>query len=171
MTPLVPLGPPPWLEIARTYEGLKEIPGRRHNPAIVRMWELIKAPFRDDETPWCAAFVGACLEEAGYQSTRSAAARSYETYRHALEIPCVGAIAVFWRGSPKSWSGHVGFVEGQDAAGNLMIRGGNQGNASNVRPFSRRRLLTCRWPGIAPHPQRFNLPVLSSDGRLSENEV
>lgn len=69
---------PVWLRIARGYLGQREIVGRKHNPLILRWWQRIRAPFTDDETPWCAGFVGGVLEEAGIKSSRSAAARSYE---------------------------------------------------------------------------------------------
>jgi hypothetical protein len=35
---------------------------------------------------------------------------------------------------------------GEDAAGNLLILGGNQGDAVNVRAFPRARVLAYRWP-------------------------
>ena len=68
----------PWFDAAQKYLGLKEIKGSKHAPLIVQMWARIKlAGIKDDETPWCAAFVGSCLEEVGIQSSRSAAALSY----------------------------------------------------------------------------------------------
>jgi hypothetical protein len=48
-----------------------EIKGPRHNPLILQFWKGIKrGGIKDDETPWCAAFVGAMLERAGIKSTR-----------------------------------------------------------------------------------------------------
>jgi hypothetical protein len=49
---------PRWLAEARRHLGVREIAGRKHNPLILRWWTLIRAPFTDDETPWCAGFVG-----------------------------------------------------------------------------------------------------------------
>lgn len=162
---------PKWIDIARKYIGLTEISGKRHNATILSWWDRLKLPFTDDETPWCAGFVGGVLEEAGKASTRSAAARSYLKYGLELSKPCYGAIVIFWRGSPSGWSGHVGFVVGQDQRGNLMVLGGNQGNAVNIKAFGRNRVLGYRWPGIAPYPERYDLPVLNSDGSLSQNEA
>ena len=48
---------PSWLKIARSYEGLKEIPGPRHNQTIIRWLGKLKAWWSDDETPWCGVFV------------------------------------------------------------------------------------------------------------------
>src|SRR5689334_8732913 len=116
---------PAWIAKALCYVGVREIPGPRHNPTIVSWWSRIGAFFRDDETPWCAAFVGGVLEEVGITSSRSAAARSYLQWGVKLPAPAMGAIVVFWRGSANGWSGHVGFVVGKDQHGNLMVLGGN----------------------------------------------
>ena len=78
---------------------------------------------------------------------------------------------MFWRGSPSSANGHVGFVVGEDQHGNLMVLGGNQGDEVNIKPFSPSRVLAYRWPGIWPASERFTLPVLNSDGRPSQNEA
>ena len=67
-----PIAEPLWLTIAREYIGVKEIAGTKHNPVIIQMWQRVMLPFKDDETPWCAGFVGSCLERAGIRSTRSA---------------------------------------------------------------------------------------------------
>lgn len=163
---------PVWLQHARKDLGLAEIPGPKHNSRIVAFWESVKIHFRDDETPWCGAFVGAKLAQAGYPiNPRGASARSWANYGTPIDRPCVGAIVVFWRGSRNGSSGHVGFVVGVDQNGNLMVLGGNQGNRVSIAPFSRDRVLAYRWPGHTPDPSRYMLPVLNSDGKLSQNEA
>jgi len=122
----------PWMDAARRYIGAKEVKGARHNPDIVAMWRATGLPYNDDETPWCAAFVGACLEQAGIPSTRKANARSYLDWGIPINRPAVGAVVVYWRGDRNGWSGHVGFVEGVDERGNILTLGGNQGDAVNV---------------------------------------
>lgn len=70
-----------WVAEARRYIGLTEIEGPQHNSEIVAMWKAIKrGGIKDDETPWCAAFVGACLERVGIASTRFEGARSYASW-------------------------------------------------------------------------------------------
>ena len=134
------------------------------------MWEAIRAPFRDDETSWCAAFVGSVLEETGITSTRSAAARSYIKWGIAC-AQRLGAIVVFSRPG-SSWSGHVGFVVGRDAVGRVMVLGGNQGDAVTISPFETARVLGYRWPAGEPFPtDTVDLPVLASGGRSSTNEA
>lgn len=162
---------PRWLVEARKHVGLREIAGRRHNPSILRWWMLIHAPFSDDETPWCAGYLGGVLESVGIRSTRSALARSYERYGVGLPRAALGSIAVFWRGSPRSGSGHVGFVIGEDSRGHLLVLGGNQGDAVSIKPFERRRLLSLRWPDGEPLPASFDLQRRSSSAPLSTNEA
>ena len=165
-----------WLEIAKKYFGTSEVKGAKHNPLILKWWASIRAPFTDDETPWCAAFVGGVLEEAGLRSTRSAAARSYEKWGRET-YACLGAIAVLWRGSYDSGKGHVGFVVGRDSYGNVMILGGNQDNRVSIMPFPQKRILSYRLPLDADVRDSslklgfLNLPLLSSDGIVSINEA
>lgn len=47
--------------------------------------------------------------------------------------------------------------------------GGNQGDMVSIKPFSTDRVKGYRWPSVYPYPERFNLPVISSDGRVSTN--
>ena len=50
----------PWMDFAKALIGVKEIPGTKHNPEILQMWkDLKRSGIKDDETPWCAGFVGA----------------------------------------------------------------------------------------------------------------
>ena len=170
---------PDYYRYALSQIGTREYQGSKHNPKILEWWQKIRAPFTDDETPWCAGFVGGCLETYGIRSTRSAAARSYENWGSREEFDVhgkwyVGGIAVFWRGRRDGWSGHVGFVAGRDQHGHLMILGGNQGNAVNIKPFSWDRLLTIRYEPSQSYGAGGtfqDLPIVGSDGRVSTNEA
>ena len=163
---------PAWLATARTYLGQRETKGPHHNPHILKWWKDIGAPFADDETPWCGAFVGGVLSEVGIKPVKGgASARSWLKTPVKLDRPAVGSVVIFWRGAKAGASGHVGFVVGQDQRGNLMVLGGNQADAVNIKPFGKDRVLGYRWPGIYPFESRFNLPVLTSDGKLSTNEA
>lgn len=163
---------PIWLQCARLYLGEAEIPGIENNPIIVRMWDGITGLWRDDETPWCAAFVHQVLTDMGLPSTRSAAARSYLKWGVRLAEPALGCVVVFWRGSPGGWSGHVGFVAGVDERGRLLVLGGNQGDAVSLAAFDRERVLGYRWPEGEPLPVHHDaLPVYANVGPTSRNEA
>ena len=161
-----------WLDKAKSYIGLSEVPGKKHNSKILEWWQLIRAKFIDDETPWCAAFVGGVLEECGIKSTRSAMARSYTNWGVPLGGPAVGAVVIFWRGSILGPSGHVGFVVGRDRRGHLMVLGGNQGDKVSILPFNPIRILDFRWPSGVPLPfcTWGELPIVNSNGEVSTNE-
>ena len=62
---------PRWLELAWADLGVAETPGPNHNARVVGYYADVGHPqVEDDETAWCAAFLGSCMERAGIQSTR-----------------------------------------------------------------------------------------------------
>jgi uncharacterized protein (TIGR02594 family) len=106
----------PWIAEARKHIGTREIPGWHHEPKILQVWWAIRrSGIKDDETPWCAAFVGGCLEAVGIVSSRFEGVRSYADWGEPLDGLHYGAIAVLQR----SGGGHVAFVVGRDAATGL----------------------------------------------------
>lgn len=131
---------------AGTFLGLEEYPGAKHNSVVVEFAHAIGHDYvRDDETPWCASFVGAVLASLGLPHTGKLTARSYEHW--GREIPLQNAvpgdIVVLWRKSPDSWEGHVGFFAGM-REGVVVIRGGNQGDRVTDAPFPLERVLSVR---------------------------
>ncbi|GKX60661.1 TIGR02594 family protein [Leminorella grimontii] len=155
----------PWIDEARKYIGEMEIKGPRHNPLILQWWKDIKrGGIKDDETPWCAAYVGAMLERVGIRSTRFESAKSYLTWGVALDGPVMGCIVVFER----SGGGHVGFVVGQTASGDLLVLGGNQSDAVNIKSFSRDRAKGYRWPVGYPLPTE-PLPISTAERSTRES--
>ena len=152
---------PAWLSEARKWMGVAEIPGKKHNP-VIRNWLIgLKAWWEDDETPWCGVFVAHCIRVSGRDLPKEwYRARAWAAAGTKLERPAYGCIVVFSRDG----GGHVGFVVGQDAAGNLLVLGGNQGNRVSVAAFSKSRVLAYVWPGDngksrLPLPHRYKLPV------------
>lgn len=138
-------GEPYWLTWLRARVGLKEFAGPADNPKVVELFKLAHigegGVWSQDETPWCAAAVGAALEECGIVGTRSAMARSYERWTNGLQIglPILGAVAVLDRDPPHPSQGHVAFVVGADRL-HVALLGGNQGDAVNVKVFPRQRV-------------------------------
>jgi uncharacterized protein (TIGR02594 family) len=132
--------------VAQGYLGLKEWPGAKHNPAVVALFAKAGHPeIKDDETPWCAAFVGAVLAEAGVKGTGALNARSYMKWGDPVDIADArdGDVVVFWRGTRDGWQGHVGFFSGFKA-GSIIVIGGNQGNEVSIKTYSTSRLLGIR---------------------------
>ena len=135
--------------------GMQEIKGPMHNPEIVQMFADVGHDWvKDDETAWCAAFVGAMLERAGLPSTRKLNARSYNDWGQsvALEDAQPGDVVTFWRNDPSSWTGHVGFFV-RDSGVFIEVLGGNQSNSVNVARYPKSRLLHVRrWPAQSAVP-------------------
>jgi len=151
----------PWIEWSITQMGLRETKGPVHTKEIVQYWrDIRRGGIKDDETPWCAAFVGAALENCGIVSTRFEGARSYLTWGQKLDAPAVGCVVVISRDADPQVQ-HVAFVIGQDAQGRLLCLGGNHNDEVNVAAFARKRGIAFRWPPGHPLPTK-TLPQLAA---------
>lgn len=134
-----------WYELAKREVGVKEIPGARHNPRVVKYYKDAGHPWvQDDETAWCAAFANAMLVRAGFKGTGKLTARSFLQWGHKLRRGKEGCIVVFKRGN-SSWQGHVAFYVGETKT-HIKVLGGNQANAVNIKYYPKSRLLGYRWP-------------------------
>ena len=174
-----------WISEARKYIGLREIKGTKHNPTIIKWLDDMgkygtesKAWWREDETPWCGLFVGHCLGETGRYVVKNwfgAGEWNNDQLMTKLDKPAYGCIVAFTR----QGGGHVGFVVGKDTLGNLMVFGGNQGDAVSIAAFLPSRATVFYWPSkwagklvkFSPLSERYKLPVLNSNGKLSTNEA
>lgn len=157
--------PRPWIIEACRHIDQREIPGKAENPWIVSLWKAIKrGGIKSESVPWCAAFVGACLETVGIVSTRFESAASYTTWGQALPAPAMGCIVVFTRDG----GGHVGFCVGMTHDGDLLILGGNQGDAVTIAAFRRDRATDYRWPLAVPPPASFELEIGEASRSTSE---
>ena len=132
---------------ARQQIGTWEWKGDDHNPKIVKWFADVGHDWvADDETAWCAAFVGAMLKAGGFPHTGALNARSYEDYgdKVVLEAAQPGDIVVLSRGA-SAWQGHVGFFVRRDGD-DIVVLGGNQANQVNESRYPVRRLLAVRRP-------------------------
>lgn len=168
----------PWIKLARQFLGLREVKGTKHNPAIVQMLDEMgkfsneaKAWWRDDETPWCGLFVGYVLGKSGRYVVKEwyRAKEWLSPQLTTLHKPAYGCLAILDRVG----GGHVGFVVGRDAKGNIMILGGNQSDMVRIDAFAPSRITGYRWPSrwngqsyvyAVPLEGRFELPLLTSGG-------
>ena len=159
-----------WIAEARSWIGTREVAGPKSNSRITGLW-LKLAPWLgsdDSKTAWCGGLVRHCLDFARLAYPKEwYRAKSYLELPVKLSRPAYGCIVVFGRDG----GGHVGFVVGKDQHGNLMVLGGNQGDAVNIKPFPTSRVLGYIWPSLYPSASRFDLPLLTSDGKVSTNEA
>lgn len=133
-----------------------------HNPKVLQYFADVGHSWvQDDETAWCAAFVGAMLKRTGMPHTGKLNARSYQYWGDEVTLNEAreGDIVVFWRGTPDGWQGHVGFFV-RRAGDNIEVLGGNQKNQVNVTTYSVDRLLSVRR---APNTQQPS-PVRVASG-------
>lgn len=141
-----------WMDSAIKEVGVAEIKGPVDNERIVGYAQLAGVSgVSDDETPWCATFVGAMLERNGIKGSKSAAARSYENWGTRLGKASYGSIVVLHRGDPKDWRGHVGFYLGEDNT-HVCLLGGNQNDRVGKNWFPKSRVLGYRWPSTIALP-------------------
>lgn len=169
--------PTPWLSEAKKLLGTYEYQGSADNQAIIAWPKEIGDKYPDlasysraynhDSIPWCGLFVALCCTRANvkpqYGSTdveRYLWAQAWRLYGQDLgREAAVGAIAVL--------AGHVAFVAGKDQYGNIMLLGGNQSDAVNIKPFKRSSIQYFRWPpGYTIPDLSLELPIINSDGSL-----
>lgn len=159
---------PTWLIAARADLGQRETLGPNDSPWIRNMLAKLSGLWLRGQ-PWCGGAVaywmrgdGQAIPKAWYR------AKAWLDWGVVLTAPLVGCVVVFDRVG----GGHVGLVVGQDAAGRLLVLGGNQGDAINIRAFGRDRVLGYRWPAgeLRPHPDG-GLPVYKNGAPTSTNEA
>lgn len=137
---------PRWLTLARSHMGMHEGAGAADNPAVLRLYARVGHPeVKHDATPWCAAFVGGMLADAGEGFMPTLSARDYMKWGQPLAAPRLGCVVVLWRDSRESYKGHVGFFVGR-RAGKVLLLGGNQGDRVSIAEFPEERVLGYRWP-------------------------
>ncbi|MBL4650724.1 MAG: TIGR02594 family protein, partial [Aureispira sp.] len=137
-----PLEKPNWISIAEGEKGVKENTSKtKHDPRVMEYHASVKGNINTDETPWCSSFVNWVMNKAGKGGTNSAMAISWKKYGKKLDRPAYGSIAVIdWDGPGPGWKGHVGFVVGKKG-NNILLLGGNQANAVNIKTFSTSKIV------------------------------
>ncbi len=145
-------GTPPWYALASKEIGTRE-EGNNSGAAIARYRQL--AQCGQDHDPWCAIFANAMLALCNpvVPGTRSASSQSFRNNPNFQKLsgPALGAIVVFWRNSPESGLGHVGFYRGETAE-SIYVLGGNEGDMVQIEPISKRQLRGYWWPASLPPP-------------------
>lgn len=156
----------PWIKIAGSYVGIKEIPGKESAPIIVKWLNNLKAWWNDDSTPWCGVFMAEVMKEAGINYPPAYyRAKEWLNWGERLDVPVYGCVVVFDRVG----GGHVGIVIGKDKSGRLMVIGGNQSDQVSVVPFQTDRVSGYRYP-IGYTPPKWPLPVMETTQKSSIKE-
>ena len=148
---------PSWITSAKAEIGVHEV-GDNGGPDIKRyvQWSHTGAVGQ----PWCAIFANAMLEHNGFSGTRSPLARSFEHSDNFVKLsgPAYGCIVTFWRGSPGSGLGHVGFYMGE-RNGLILTLGGNEGDMVKVEYLNSKAahfgVSGYYWPKSAPLPEKI----------------
>lgn len=158
--------PTPWVDIAGKYLGERETSDPNDSPFIRRMLAALNASWLLGQ-PWCGIFVAKVFGEAGLTYPRDYyRARSWSIWGLGLTAPCYGCVVTMER----KGGGHVGIVIGQTSNGDLVVRGGNQGDAvrDSVFPKDRAGGFNYRWPIGWRMPEQFALPTLGGEKSTSE---
>jgi uncharacterized protein (TIGR02594 family) len=140
-----------WLEEARRQLGTAEAPGPASNPEILQWASDLGIRYSGDDIPWCGLFVAHCIGSTLPDErlpNNPLGARSWERFGAACE-PTLGAVMVFWRESPASGKGHVGFYNGEDQHA-FHILGGNQSDQVSVARVGKDRVVGARQPATTP---------------------
>lgn len=154
---------PPWIDHAFRHVGLREIPGKRDNPIIVKWLKELKAWWAEDDTPWCGTFIAHCLKESGLTVPKHwYRAKAYASYgtpvvKVAASIP-LGSIAV----KSRRGGGHVFFPVARSQDGKTIYGlGGNQSNMVNIVAFPLSVIDDVRWPPYSMNPPTL-LPIATA---------
>jgi hypothetical protein len=112
------------------------------------------------------------LSKPGLPGTRSASSQSFRTNSNfvktnsnfvKLDGPAMGAIAVYWRTSPNSGLGHVGFYMGETDT-QISTLGGNESDAVRIQFEPRMQLIGYWWPASLQKPPVQVIQVDAKDG-------
>ncbi|HKO94117.1 MAG TPA: TIGR02594 family protein [Polyangiaceae bacterium] len=144
-SPITALEEFPWMPIALSELGVKEVPGSGNNARIVeylQSTDLDRGLASEDATPWCSGFVNWCVEKSGFAGSNSASARSWLHWGKSVAVPRRGCITVFTRDG----GGHVAFYVRSEGAQHFVL-GGNQSNQVCITGYAKGRLLGFRVPG------------------------
>ena len=154
------------LKIAFNELGTEEIAGEKHNPEVLKYaTETGIKGITSDEIPWCSTFVNWVAWKAGLKYSGKPNARSWLNVGTKVTSPEPGDVVVFWRESPQSWKGHVGFFLGLSPdRKRVYCIGGNQGNRVSVSAYRLNTVLS--YQRLAPVDKlEIPDPVLQNGSR------
>lgn len=132
--------------VARKYLGLAQGPGAADNPAVVKFYaEAVHPEVKHDSVPWCGAFVGGALHEAGIKGTGTLWALDYAHWGQHLDRPAYGRIGA----KKRIGGGDVCFILGETPLIYICL-GGNQADRVCIEAIPKSGFVALRWPSGAP---------------------
>lgn len=133
----------PWLDWLIQHEGQVEWTGKKPSEFVSYCFSKTTfGPLRGVTPPSCASTLCASLEDSGYKSTKSAAAKSYMKFGDPCELK-PGAILVF-----SFVEGHFHVTCCRRVVSDTLVDaiGGNQGHLLQTCTYNRKYLKAIRWP-------------------------
>lgn len=135
-------------DIAKRFVGFEDVIGPHSNPAVLAMLQIVDKTVKDDDTPWCSAFVNYIAWLLGLERSNSLAARSWLKIGQVIDLPeavCGFDVVIMKRPAnvlkPEAEPGaeviaargHVGFFGGLSGGGQrVYLLGGNQSGGKMV---------------------------------------
>ena len=140
-------------DLAQRFVGITEAPGSATNPHVLAMLRLDTAWPKGDHVAWCSAFMNYIAWLLRLPRSKSLRARSWLLVGSAVPLDEAEAafdVVILKRSGSNQPGpgvikapGHVGLFAGREG-NSVLVLGGNQADAVNVKPFSKRRVLGIR---------------------------
>ena len=140
--------------MAERFIGIKEQAGREvHNSQIMAMLKLDTSYPREDETPWCSAFMNYICWLLDLPRSKSLRARSWLRVGRPVELERARPgfdVVILSRGlnapgpSVIKAPGHVGLYSGQTYNHSVELLGGNQNDSVSIKSYPASRVLGVR---------------------------
>jgi len=143
------------LSIAWQFRGIKEIAGDQDHPFIQWCHSISGGGIDDpDEIPWCSSLMNGIAFILDLSRSRSRRARSWLQVGERIRLIDAKPgfdVVILKRGRGEqpgpeviAAPGHVGLFVGFLANGDVLVWGGNQSNAANIKQFPADRILGIR---------------------------
>ena len=148
-------------EVNKYFDGVKTDPAYDKKGRSFKIAPTYESGGYGKITAWCAAFVNWCLSQAGAPLLGYATAKSWLEFGTPVARPVYGCLTVIKPSSSTgSTTGHVAFFV-EYRGNNVVLLGGNQGDAVSEVPFKESTVLGYRWP------TNFNHYLLAATGVLT----
>lgn len=148
-------------KINKYFEGVKTDPAYDKKGRSFEIASTYESAGYGKITAWCAAFVNWCLSQASVPHLGYATAKSWLEFGTPVAHPVYGCLTIIKPSlSTGSTTGHVAFFV-EFRGSNVVLLGGNQGDAVSEVAFKESTVLGYRWP------TKINHYLLATNGVLA----